>query len=491
LQTGRAASDASPVTRPPEDDIALDDSLIGELVAGRYRLVEAIGEGGAGRVYKAIQEPMGREVAVKMVRGDLTAESKREFASRFAREASLAGRLSHPNVVHVHDYGHTDDGEQYVVMELLKGSSLKDVLMAGDIDPLRAAWIAEGVARGLAHAHANGMVHRDIKPSNVFLVPEEGGRERPVILDFGLVKGDGPDQEVTRTGTYMGTPAYTSPEQARGDRIDGRADLYSLGVLMYRMLAGVLPYNAGNAMGTVVLHVTMPYPPMATKAPDAKVDPVLESIVKKAMEKEPERRWSSAEEMADHLEAWRAGRPPPAGASAPKRSWWLPLVGGIGAVGILAAGTLVFAAGAAYWWSTQPEPAPLPPPIMTRPAPPEPQPQPQPEPVAEPVVQPAAAEIVEAPKPKPKPKPREPAPKKDEPAGDLVVDGITFTSAHADRALAWINTATEQQLREAKVYDRGVTVILTNRPFASMQAFGDTPWIGEATVRAAAEATKE
>ena len=238
-------------------------------------------------------------------------------------------------MVVVHDYGTTPGGQQYVVMERLRGLSLKDVMQAeGVIEPLRATRLAEGIARGLSHAHENGLVHRDVKPSDVILVPDAHG-ERPVLLDFGLVKSNDSDEEVTKTGTFMGTPAYTAPEQARGEpNVDGRVDVYALGILLYRMLTGVLPYQGENPMATVILHITEPYPPMAKRNPAVSVDPGLEAIVRRAMAKSANERWDSAADMAAALNLWRDGTPVMAGPR--QKSWVVPVIGGVGAVGALA-----------------------------------------------------------------------------------------------------------------------------------------------------------
>lgn len=488
-----------------------EDPLLGELIAARYRIHEVIGEGGAGRVYRAVQEAMGREVAIKMVRYDMNAETRREFSSRFAREAALLGRLAHPNVVTVHDYGATDAGEQYVVMELLRGQSLKDAIREGPLEAHRAADIAEQIARGLSHAHAAGLIHRDIKPSNVHVVDEGDGRERAIILDFGLVKAKEHNDEVTRTGTYMGTPAYTAPEQARGDpTIDHRADIYALGIVLYRMLAGAVPFQGQNPMGTVILHITEPYPPIAQTNPDVRVDPALEDIVRKAMAKSPDDRFQDAAAMARALEAWRAGHPLPL-APPRKRGWAVPLLGGLGAglIAMLAAGGSVLLLVIIVVLTQVPRPAPPaprvpvmapatppsaspPPATATAPLEPTHEPKPVPVPAHEPKPVPAPKPIPHAP-PDAKPPPvATPAPVSAPSTGDgLTFDNITFDSpAHIAASLKWVNGATEQQLRDARIYDKGVIVILTNRPFATMQKFSDTSGIGEATMRDVAAAGK-
>lgn len=346
-----------------------DDPMIGSLLCGRYRVRQVLGEGGAGRVYLATQEAIGRDVAVKMMRYDLHGETQREFAARFQREAEVLGRLSHPNVVTVHDYGATDQGSPFVVMELIRGQSLKDALHGQAFAEGRAAAIAEGIARGLAHAHATGVIHRDIKPSNVHLVDDGDGRERPVILDFGLVKTKEYKDELTHTGTYMGTPAYTAPEQARGEAtIDHRADIYALGVLLYRMLAGVVPFQGGSPMSTVVLHITEPYPPIARNAPGVRVDRSLEAIIQKAMQKAPSDRFATAGEMAEALARWQGGERPVSDRVG--SGWAAPVLGGVGAA-VLTATFGVIGLGAlglgAWWWSSSTPVVEVPTPDESRP----------------------------------------------------------------------------------------------------------------------------
>jgi predicted Ser/Thr protein kinase len=524
----RAARYALPVdpSNTETPTLLVADPLIGTTIAGRYHLLEVLGEGGAGRVYLARQEPMGRAVALKMMRLDVSAEARREFSSRFAREAALLGQLSHPNVVTVHDYGTTEGGDQYVVMERLRGRSLKDAVRDEPVEAKRAVRIAEGIARGLAHAHEHGLVHRDVKPSNVFLVEDDGGRERPVLLDFGLVKHKDAADDVTRTGTYMGTPAYTAPEQAKGaPDVDGKADVYALGVLLYRMLSGVLPYKGEHSMAVVLAHITEPYPPIAANS-GVHVDPAVEGMVRAAMEKDPRNR-PSASDIARSLEEWRISQTAGATATpAPQRAaskgWVLPLLGGIGALGAVGLGGLVILgvalAGGAWLTlsrgSAPPAAAPIvvaqaPPPVAPAPEPvvappppvvPEPAPPPKPAPVpAKPRTEkpPVAKPPVEKPPPEPvpethvdRPPPAEkPPPPPAATPGHVLVDNVEMDQETAKRALAWVNAASEDDLVKAGVYDRGVETILASRPFASMTAFGDTRMIGEATVRAVVEAS--
>ncbi|MCA9566636.1 MAG: serine/threonine protein kinase, partial [Myxococcales bacterium] len=297
---------------------------IGRTVGGRYPIVAPLGRGGAGQVFLARQQPLGREVAVKLLRPELLGSSRDEYQARFLREAALAGRIAHPNVVTVHDYGVEDDGTSYVVMELLHGDLLADLVQGGlALEPHRAARIVRDIAKGLRAAHDLGLVHRDVKPHNVVVVEEDGG-ERPVLIDFGLVKvHDGEDHDSayeTRKGTYMGTPAYMAPEQARGDGVDPRADLYALGVMLYRLLTGAVPFWADNPLGLAVQHLTEPVPPMEVRAPGCNVPPGLEAIARRLLEKDPARRYADATEVVVALDAWLAGPlplPEPRGSGTP------------------------------------------------------------------------------------------------------------------------------------------------------------------------------
>ena len=307
-------------TQPPERD-----PMLGLLLGGKYRVDGVVGHGATGRVYRAIQEPIGRAVAVKVLRPDLPPDDQRSFEIRFLREASQAGALQHPNVVTVHDFGRADDGTCYIVMEMLVGRSLKDLLREGPVPPIRALDIFEQIVRGLRAAHASGMVHRDIKPGNILLLRGEDGRDFVKILDFGLVKdldavsavGEPLDlsslalddlsseSTVTRHGIFLGTPHYVPPEQARGGRIDGRADLYSAGVVLYRMLCGKLPYYDKNAAVMALAHIQSPYPPMAERAPEVPVPAVVEALVRRCMEKEPDARPADADALLVGIAATR------------------------------------------------------------------------------------------------------------------------------------------------------------------------------------------
>jgi serine/threonine-protein kinase len=486
--------------------------LPGTVLSWRFRVVEPLGRGGAGQVFVGVQEPLGREVAIKVLRDDLQGAAKREFSARFEREAAVAGRLAHPNVVTIHDYGTTDDGLRYVVMERLKGPSLADLVRGGtSIDPSRAARLIADIAKGLAAAHDAGLVHRDVKPTNVIVV-EEDGRERPVLLDFGLVKvtGEGlsamSDSDFsTRAGTYMGTPAYMAPEQARGQEMDHRADLYALGCVLYRLVAGVIPYTADNALALAMQHMTAPYPPIAERAPGMRIPARLEAIIKRCLEKDPALRHPDARALAAELEMFLAEPSAPTVAPAPARG--MAVGAGIGAVGagigLVGAGAGILAViGALVFVVFQMAPPSTPtaspdalqPSVALGPDPAEPLPMPLPEPEPEP--QPEAVEPAPAPAPEPEAAsapapdtapagaPQPPPRPASQPAtsSSLVVDDVSFTADEAAATLAFANEADAAALRKAGVYVRGVSVVLDNRPFESLEALAATRGIGQKTM---------
>lgn len=336
------AAVAAPVKRAG----APADPNEGRVLGGQYRLERAVGAGGVGRVYVATQLSLGRSVAVKLMRPELEADSQGErFAERFFREASLAGQLSHPNIVTVHDYGQDSDGTCFIVMELVEGQSLKQVMKAGPIEPERALELFVQITSGLRHAHRAGLVHRDVKPGNVQLTAGDGGAEVAKLLDFGLVKSDVPEvTEITREGSFLGTPHYAAPEQVKGMDADHRADIYSLGVMLYRALSGVLPYKNRNAMAMALSHVRDPYPPMSERAPGVAVDPTHEAIVQRCMQKAADDRYPDADALLVDLQAALAHlRSPPEAsvevvATRPVRWPWF--VGAVAAVGLAVGGWL-------------------------------------------------------------------------------------------------------------------------------------------------------
>src|SRR5688572_10611153 len=231
-----------PAPRPPTQG---PDPLIGRTINERYRIVGTIARGGMGKVYRAEQQPLGRLVALKVLNPNYTGDNDPEFHKRFFLEASIASKLTHPNTVTIFDYGKTDDEVFYIAMELLEGRTLHRALREeGPFPPDRAMHIARQVCRSLREAHTLGVIHRDLKPANVYLVQHGDENDFVKVLDFGLVKNlDEKGEELTQTGLFMGSPKYMSPEQIRGERVDSRVDVYALGVMMYEMLTGKVPFD--------------------------------------------------------------------------------------------------------------------------------------------------------------------------------------------------------------------------------------------------------
>jgi serine/threonine-protein kinase len=219
------------------------DPLIGRVIADRYLVLARLGEGGMGRVYLAEHVKMTRQCAIKVMNPSLMHDA--ESLARFAREASSAARILHPNVAAVFDYGEADK-IVYLVMEYVDGDSLSTILAGGALEPRRAIDIARQIADGLSAAHELGIVHRDLKPDNVIVASSRAGKETPKVVDFGIAKAlsDAPQDALTRSGLVIGTPEYMSPEQLLGDPVDARADIYSLGCILYQMLTGVQPFAA-------------------------------------------------------------------------------------------------------------------------------------------------------------------------------------------------------------------------------------------------------
>ncbi len=275
------------------------DPLIGRVISDRFRIVSLIARGGMGKVYKAEQAPLGREVALKILNPNYQGDHDPEFHKRFFLEASICAKLTHPNTVTIFDYGRTDDDVYFIAMELLEGRTLHRALRDDKRIPAeRALHIARQVCRSLREAHSLGVIHRDLKPANIFLVKHGDERDFVKVLDFGLVKDlDSKGEDLTQTGLFMGSPKYMSPEQIRGEHVDGRCDVYALGVILFEMLTGKVPFDRANSVNILMAHVHEEPPSIAEIAPEAGVEPYIEQIVLKAMAKNPEERFESMDAM--------------------------------------------------------------------------------------------------------------------------------------------------------------------------------------------------
>ena len=283
------------------------DPLIGRKLDGRYEVLGRLGEGGVGVVYRGRQTQLGRLVAIKVLQQDAAASP--EWRRRFEREARALSVLAHPNVVTVTDSG-IDRGVPFLVMELLQGKTLADLIKEKGPLPLwRALDIARQLLRGLAFAHGKGIVHRDLKPANVFLqaLPDEADHVR--LLDFGMAKFlDGSSQRnlaetQTRAGVVFGTPAYMSPEQAKGGPADARTDVYAAGALLFELLAGRRPFVEETYEGVVMAHLTQPVPSLAKLRSKLTAAPLLQPVIERAMAKKPAARFKDAAAMLAALDA--------------------------------------------------------------------------------------------------------------------------------------------------------------------------------------------
>ncbi len=283
------------------------DAYLGKEVAGQFRIERRIGSGGMGAVYKALQPEMNRHVAIKILHSKYLA--RKDLVSRFRREARAMSHLSHPNTARVFLYGQLEeDGACYFVMEYLEGRNLAQTVRAeGPMEPERAATIMQKVCMALAEAHRAGIIHRDLKPENIFLTSQGGIEDFPKVLDFGLAKVTEKQMRpgsliLTREGMVFGTPEFMSPEQARGQTLDGRADIYSLGVIMYELLTGKLPFDAKQPIEYIQHHVNSVPAPLSTRAP-VPIPPALEAAVMRSLAKSPDDRFQTAEEFGNAMVA--------------------------------------------------------------------------------------------------------------------------------------------------------------------------------------------
>jgi len=291
------------------------DVRIGETLVGRYRIEKQIGKGGMGRVYLATQFPLNRAVAVKILSPEFQKKDP-QFVRRFFLEAATAARLNHPNTITVYDYGETERGELFIAMEYLKGRPLSRVISAeGPFSAERCIHISMQIIRALREAHAKGIIHRDLKPGNIMILDEGDDADFAKVLDFGLVKlfNTGADNavwdqlqnheegaELTRAGMFLGSPKYMSPEQIQGHDLDPRTDIYSLGIIMYQMLTGRVPFRGTSSVEIIYKHVNQPVPAIHELNPETDVPPELETIVQRTLAKDRKDRHAS---MGDLLNA--------------------------------------------------------------------------------------------------------------------------------------------------------------------------------------------
>ncbi len=335
------------------------DPLLGRCVAGRFTVLGKLGSGAMGTVYRARQEAIGRDVALKILRSERVGDAHAQ--ARFEREARATSALISPHTITVFDFGAAEDGSWFLAMELLVGETLGARLRRqGRVPPRDACRIVREALKSLAEAHAKGIIHRDMKPDNLFLVsvPDEGGKlagETSKLLDFGIAKvlgtNPGIDQLETQAGAVFGTPRYMSPEQAQGMALDARSDLYSLSVILYAMLTGRAPFVDNDAVVVMASHITRQPPSFHEAAPDLESLPALESLVLRGLSKSAALRPQSAEDYIALLdEAVGELDVPPSRRLRWSRSWrpvrlwqrstvrkravWIALATGVGLLGL-------------------------------------------------------------------------------------------------------------------------------------------------------------
>jgi serine/threonine-protein kinase len=276
------------------------DELVGRVVDGRYRVVARRGEGGMGLVYEAVHEVLGTRVALKILRRAVAADE--EVLARFEREARSASAVGNEHIVDVRDFGRLADGSRFVVMELIEGVDLLSELAAGPLPWARACAIGRQICEALGAAHARGIVHRDLKAENVLLTTRRGERDFVKVVDFGIAKVTHEAKQLTRAGRILGTPEYMAPEQCAGREVDGRTDVYALGVLLYEMTTGRLPFEDADLATLVRRQMHEPPAPPSTVHPEAGLPPALESLILRCLAKDPDARFARMADVAEALE---------------------------------------------------------------------------------------------------------------------------------------------------------------------------------------------
>jgi serine/threonine-protein kinase len=335
------------------------------LLGGRYRIEAQIGAGGMAQVFRGQDTLLARPVAIKVLAEQFAKDQS--FVSRFRREAEAAARINHPNVVGVFDTG-SSDGTHYIVMELIEGRTLSDFLSKGGrLTPDRAGQVGESVCRALAVAHKHGVIHRDIKSGNI-MVTRDGEVK---VMDFGIARLETGADTIAQTAAVLGTASYLSPEQARGEKVDARSDIYSLGIVLYEMLTGRVPFTGDSPVAVAYKHVQEAPEPPSKLNPD--VTPALDAIVLRCLAKNPANRYQTADDLREDLERARTGKPvqatpllpseetvviggrrassgrtqvlAPTGVPPTRRKWWVPVLVSLLILGVLGVGGWLLAQG--------------------------------------------------------------------------------------------------------------------------------------------------
>ena len=302
---GAGTAARTPTT--PKPGLERASSLSGHVLDSRYQVQKKLGEGGMSYVYLAREVASGQDVAIKVLSPKLATD--RSSVERLRREAGLAMRLDHPNVCRILRLGESEDGLIYLVMPFLKGELLSDrEVQGGPMDVATGVRLLRQVCAGLQHAHELQIVHRDLKPENIMLVPEDDGRDKAVVMDFGLAKerrADPAIQKLTATGIILGTPEFMSPEQIRGKQLDARSDIYALGIVAFEMFTGKLPFHGRNAQEMMIARLRGRPLKLRQLRPD--LPEGLERTLGRALESNPEARYTTALEFADALSTFHEG----------------------------------------------------------------------------------------------------------------------------------------------------------------------------------------
>ncbi|MCC6552131.1 MAG: serine/threonine protein kinase [Polyangiaceae bacterium] len=302
------------------------DPLLGKVLNGKFKILSMLATGGMGTIYRGEQLPLGRPVAIKvLIPNHASRQLDPNFHKRFFLEASILARLQHPNIVTVFDYGRIEDveGERFfMAMEYLEGETLfRRVRRQGRLPPPEAMRIARQIARGLREAHKHGVVHRDLKPSNIMLVANEDAEEGVKIIDFGLVKMLADDsEELTQQGAFLGSPRFMSPEQISHGKVDLRTDIYSLGVILYQMLCGKVPFESEKSIQILMAHLQQPVPKLKERNPEVDIPEPLEALVMRALSKDPEGRPATMDAFIQALGECARGMGVSTGFGAPLTS---------------------------------------------------------------------------------------------------------------------------------------------------------------------------
>jgi serine/threonine-protein kinase len=315
---------------PPTAKPVRGEALVGKLIAGgKYQIIRVLGEGGMGTVYQALQPAMNRMVALKWIRPQMV--TKPDAVPRFHKEMRITAQIEHPNTIRVYDFG-DDGGQLYLAMEFLAGVSLRQVIDSKQpLEVTRLVRIGKQVANALGAIHGHGVVHRDLKPDNVMLLDSFGERDFVKVLDFGIAKVLDEQIRLTATGKPIGTPTYMAPEQAMGLAVDPRTDLYALGVMLYQMASGRVPFDAPMTQSMLLAHAHEAPIPILTLVPN--LPPALAGLIMQLLEKDPAARPASAAEVAAGLDRCLPGT----GAKPARRALWLAMLA-----------TLIAGAGLAY-----------------------------------------------------------------------------------------------------------------------------------------------